>query len=119
MANNASLVLLVEVRGVRVLLTGDIEPAAQAGLARTLHGLTVDVLKLPHHGSRRARTSTSWPDCVRGWCWCRWGPTTTTDTRRPRRSRRSRRRARRVLRTDRAGDLVVVDRDGELAASSR
>lgn len=51
-ANNASIVLLVDVRGVRLLLSGDIEPEAQAAL---LHeGLTppVDVLKVPHHGSR-------------------------------------------------------------------
>jgi len=50
--NNASVVLLAEVRGVRVLLTGDIEPVAQALLARSLPGLRVDVLKVPHHGSR-------------------------------------------------------------------
>ena len=51
-ANNASVVLLVEVADVRLLLSGDIEPEAQKAL---LHdGLTppVDVLKVPHHGSR-------------------------------------------------------------------
>lgn len=51
-ANNASLVLLVEVRGLRLLLTGDIEPEAQAALGAALPDLTVDVLKVPHHGSR-------------------------------------------------------------------
>jgi len=50
--NNASVVLLVQVRGVRVLLTGDVEPEAQAALARAWPGLDVDVLKIPHHGSR-------------------------------------------------------------------
>ncbi|TGN64946.1 ComEC/Rec2 family competence protein [Nocardioides eburneiflavus] len=50
--NNASVVLLAEVAGVRVLLTGDVEPSAQAALARDLGGLRVDVLKVPHHGSR-------------------------------------------------------------------
>jgi len=50
--NNASVVLLAEVRGVRLLLTGDVEPEAQTALARSLPGLTVDVLKIPHHGSR-------------------------------------------------------------------
>lgn len=50
--NDASLVLLAEVRGVRILLTGDVEPPAQAALARSLTGLRVDVLKVPHHGSR-------------------------------------------------------------------
>jgi competence protein ComEC len=50
--NNASVVLVVEVRGVRMLLAGDVEPEAQRWLQRTLTGLTVDVLKVPHHGSR-------------------------------------------------------------------
>lgn len=55
-ANDASLVLLAEVAGVRVLLTGDIEPPAQRALLRSVAarpgGLDVDVLKVPHHGSR-------------------------------------------------------------------
>jgi competence protein ComEC len=45
-------VLLAEVDGVSLLLTGDIEPDAQASLARTWPELRVDVLKVPHHGSR-------------------------------------------------------------------
>jgi len=49
--NDASLVLLVETRGITLLLAGDVEPPAQAALLR--EGLpTVDVLKVPHHGSR-------------------------------------------------------------------
>lgn len=51
-ANDASVVLLAEVRGVRVLLTGDVEPHGQAALARAWPGLRADVLKVPHHGSR-------------------------------------------------------------------
>lgn len=51
-ANDASVVLLVESGGVRALLTGDVEPPGQRALARSLPGLTVDVLKVPHHGSR-------------------------------------------------------------------
>ena len=50
-ANEASVVLLVEVAGLRLLLTGDVEPEGQAALARLLPGLHVDVLKMPHHGS--------------------------------------------------------------------
>lgn len=50
--NDASVVLLAEVGGVRLLLTGDVEPPAQLQLAQTLGGLEVDVLKVPHHGSR-------------------------------------------------------------------
>lgn len=51
-ANDASVVLLVEAAGLRLLLTGDVEPPAQAALARTVPGLDIDVLKVPHHGSR-------------------------------------------------------------------
>lgn len=50
--NNASVVLVAEVGGVRLLLTGDVEPSAQSALVRDLAGLRVDVLKVPHHGSR-------------------------------------------------------------------
>ena len=50
--NDASVVLVAEVSGVRLLLTGDVEPPAQTQLARMLPGLRVDVLKVPHHGSR-------------------------------------------------------------------
>ncbi len=51
-ANDASVVLLAEVDEVRILLTGDVEPPAQAALAASLPPLDVDVLKVPHHGSR-------------------------------------------------------------------
>ncbi|MGH3351843.1 MAG: ComEC/Rec2 family competence protein [Nocardioides sp.] len=51
-ANDASVVLLVESHGLRLLLTGDIEPEGQDRLAEDLAGLDIDVLKVPHHGSR-------------------------------------------------------------------
>ena len=50
-ANDASVVLLAETHGVRLLLTGDLEPPGQAELAGAIPGLDVDVLKVPHHGS--------------------------------------------------------------------
>ena len=46
------MVLLAEVRGIRLLLTGDVEPHGQAALSRSWPDLRVDVLKVPHHGSR-------------------------------------------------------------------
>ena len=51
-ANNASVAMLVETAGVRILLTGDMEPEAQRAMADALPALAVDVLKVPHHGSR-------------------------------------------------------------------
>lgn len=50
--NNASIVLDVEVSGHRLLLTGDIEPEAQQALIPDVSGLSFDVVKVPHHGSR-------------------------------------------------------------------
>ena len=66
-ANDASVVLLAETAGLRILLTGDVEPHSQASLARLLPGLEVDVLKMPHHGS--AHQDEAWlvsldPDLV-------------------------------------------------------
>jgi len=54
--NDASVVWRVEVDGISVLMTGDLGPSGQAALlaaAQARSGLlTVDVLKVPHHGSR-------------------------------------------------------------------
>ncbi len=51
-ANNASVTMLADVRGVRILLTGDVEPEGQRLIEMTTGGLDLDVLKVPHHGSR-------------------------------------------------------------------
>jgi competence protein ComEC len=114
-ANNASVVLLARLRGVTFFLGGDIEPEGQAALAAGLTGLHVDVLKVPHHGSRyqdlpflrslRARLAVisvgadndyghPSPETVAG--------LTATGER--------------VLRTDRDGSVAVVLRGGALAA---
>jgi competence protein ComEC len=50
--NNASLVLDASIDGHRVLLTGDVEPEAQAAVAGDVRGAAFDVLKVAHHGSR-------------------------------------------------------------------
>lgn len=55
--NNASLVVLVEkmvgkFAGFSLLVTGDIEPEAQAQIAANPELRAVDVLKVAHHGSR-------------------------------------------------------------------
>ncbi|MFM1966595.1 MAG: hypothetical protein RL134_2320 [Actinomycetota bacterium] len=50
--NNASIVLLAEVRGTRLLLLGDVEVAAQVALRTSVAGPGVDIVKVPHHGSR-------------------------------------------------------------------
>jgi competence protein ComEC len=51
--NNNSLVLLTQVRAVRILLAGDAEEEEQQALLETSGGagLAADVLKVAHHGS--------------------------------------------------------------------
>src|SRR6478752_5262615 len=49
--NNDSLVIMADLAGTRVLLTGDIEIEAQQALLNARVNLDADVLKVPHHGS--------------------------------------------------------------------
>ena len=59
--NNASVVLLAEIAGVQILLPGDIEPEAQNAIMAANPELAVDVVKVPHHGSRYQHPRfTSW-----------------------------------------------------------
>lgn len=51
--NDASLVLRLHVDGVRILLTGDVEPSGQRAILASGADLAADVLKAPHHGSAR------------------------------------------------------------------
>ena len=114
-ANEASVVLLAEVRGVSMLLAGDVEPEGQAALARMLPGLQVDVLKVPHHGSRYqdldfllslgarlALVSVGADNDYGHPSVDTLGPLAATGAR--------------VLRTDLDGDLLVVEHDGQLLA---
>lgn len=50
--NDNSLVVALRYAGRSVLMTGDIEEAAETALIRGQAALRADVLKLPHHGSR-------------------------------------------------------------------
>ena len=51
-ANNSSLVVLAEIDKASILLTGDIEPPAQEVIRSMWNKLQVDVIKIPHHGSK-------------------------------------------------------------------
>lgn len=51
-ANNSSLVVLVEIENASILLTGDVEPPAQEVIRSMWNKLQVDVIKIPHHGSK-------------------------------------------------------------------
>ena len=50
--NNASVVIVATLHGHRMLLTGDIEPPAQSAIAADLRSVPIDIIKVPHHGSR-------------------------------------------------------------------
>ncbi len=50
--NNASVVMLVVIDGIRILLPGDIEPEAQSALMSERQPVLADIAKIPHHGSR-------------------------------------------------------------------
>lgn len=117
--NNASLVLLVQLRGLRILLCGDVEPEAQRQLAASLPGLRVDVLKVPHHGSRYQ------DEDLLGGLGARLAVVSVgkdNDYGHPSGHTLDmlRRAGMRVERTDLDGDVAVIEKDGELrVATSR
>ena len=51
--NDSSLVVAMKVGGIRLLLTGDVEPPGQRAILASGADLHADVLKIPHHGSAR------------------------------------------------------------------
>jgi competence protein ComEC len=116
-ANNASVVLLARIRGISLFLGGDLEPEGQEQLAAALPDLHVDVLKVPHHGSRyqdlpflqslNARLALisvgAGNDYGQPAAQTVSGLAATGE---------------RVLRTDRDGSVAVVERDGRLSAVS-
>ena len=51
--DDSSLVLAIQVAGIRLLLTGDVEPPGQQAILSNGADLRADVLKVPHHGSAR------------------------------------------------------------------
>jgi competence protein ComEC len=115
--NDGSLVLLVHTRGTTLLLPGDVEPPAQAALVRA--GLPpVDVLKVPHHGSRYQD-----PRLLAG-VGARVALVSVgagNDYGHPAASTLGALDARGVVvrRTDRDGDVAVVVRSGELRVADR
>ncbi|MFI2409966.1 ComEC/Rec2 family competence protein [Streptomyces sp. NPDC018947] len=114
--NDASVTLLVQTAGLRLLLLGDLEPPAQRELARSpvaaeLEG--VDVLKVAHHGSahqdpglvRRVAPRLALISCGEDNPYGHPNPGTVAALRA---------QGARVLRTDRDGALAVAGTRGAL-----
>ncbi len=116
--NDASVVLLVETRGIRLLLLGDEETGSQARLRRETGGLRADVLKVAHHGSARQD-----PDLVRatGARLAIVSVGVDNDYGHPAPSLVAllRDAGMRVARTDRDGDVAVVVRQGRILVVTR
>jgi len=117
-ANNASVVLAAQVRGVRLMLAGDIEPEAQEGLLREHPDLSADVLKMPHHGS--ARQSKVFFDAV-GARLATISAGEGNDYGHPAAAALSLLRDEDMQwwRTDTDGDIAIVERDGRLLVVTR
>jgi competence protein ComEC len=117
-ANNASIVLAVQVRGARLILTGDIEPDAQDDLLRQHPDLAADVIKVPHHGS--ARQSPEFFDAV-GARIATISAGAGNDYGHPAAAALNllRERGVRWWRTDTDGDIAIVEREGRLLVVTR
>ncbi|GAA4046188.1 ComEC/Rec2 family competence protein [Nonomuraea soli] len=111
--NNASIVLHVRWSAGSALLSGDIETEAQTALVR--HGLpSVDVLKVPHHGSARQDPAFLAATGARA-ALISVGADNLYGHPAPFTLAALHRLGTRIYRTDQAGHLVVLERDGRLA----
>jgi competence protein ComEC len=117
-ANDGSVVLLVEVRGLRLLLLGDQEEPSQRRLLQRVGGLEVDVVKVAHHGSadqdpallEAASPRLAVISVGEGNDYGHPAPSLLALLREV---------GAEVVRTDLEGDVAVVARDGEAVAVSR
>ena len=116
--NNSSVVLTVSSHGIRLLLTGDVEPEAQQALLQWGPTLQADVLKVPHHGS--AYQEPAFLDAVRADL-AVVSVGAGNDYGHPSAQTVMALEAdgAQVVRTDEDGDVAVVVSDGELAVLSR
>lgn len=113
--NDASLVLKLTVQGMRLLLTGDVEPAGQRALLAGGADLRAEVLKVPHHGSSRQEPAFFAATQAR-YAVASAGPDNDYGHPAPRTVALATSLGMTVLRTDVQGSVAVVSRDGALAA---
>lgn len=116
--NNASVVLMVAIHGIRIMMSGDAEPEEQDFILRQGFDLHADILKMPHHGSARqsreffesvgarAATISDGKDNDYG----HPAPTALALLAKQHMT---------AYRTDRQGDIAIVVRDGKAAVLTR
>ena len=116
--NNASIVLHIEIRGITLLLTGDIESAAQRALVAEGVDLRADVLKVPHHGSAD-QDYTFWQEVLPRLALVSAGTDNTYGHPDPELLESLTNANVLVGRTDIDGDVAVVVQDGKAALVAR
>jgi competence protein ComEC len=108
-------VIMVSIRGLRLLLTGDVEPPGQQAILGDGADLRADVLKIPHHGSGRQVTAFFAATHAR-LAIASAGQHNDYGHPAPRTVALARSLGMTLLRTDTEGSVAVVERGGELSA---
>ncbi|GAA1432017.1 ComEC/Rec2 family competence protein [Microlunatus lacustris] len=111
--NDASVVLVADVDGLTVLLTGDLEPPGQRALLAAGVDLRAAVLKVPHHGSARQEPAFFAATGAR-LAVASAGQDNDYGHPAPRTVQLARSLGMTVLSTDRAGGVAVTGRDADL-----
>jgi competence protein ComEC len=115
--NDSSLVVMATMSGLRILLTGDLEPAGQAAMLARGADLRAEVLKIPHHGSARQEPAFFAATGAR-LAIASAGRDNDYGHPAPRTMQLARSFGMTVLRTDQQGSAAVTLRDGQLAAAT-
>ena len=116
--NNASVVLLAQIRGIRVLLTGDIEPEAQKSLLTVADDIEADVLKVAHHGSAR-QDPDLFAEVDAEFALISVGADNDYGHPAPEALELARDNDMQIIRTDESGDIAVVDDGGDAVVVTR
>ncbi|MGI8578069.1 MAG: ComEC/Rec2 family competence protein [Nocardioidaceae bacterium] len=112
--NNASVVMLVEVRGIKILLSGDAEPEEEDDILSTGADLGVDVFKVAHHGSANQDPAFVFATHAR-LALISVGANNDYGHPSPHTLGLLRELGAKPYRTDQDGDIAVIDRNGQLS----